>query len=352
MNNNQKRSGNALLITILLTSVLVLITVGLSRLISNETVQLSEQIKNGKANYLAESGSEIGLYLVHSNPSGFEPNNNDEALKLFPDDENQTFSYQISAKTNYLPILPSYISEEVSRGNLPKNQLFDILSLGESVQIALLPNDSSGNISFAVEYYLGAESNIQNSGDWDILLWKIFGENSEGNIESMSEYFPASQATAGGDFVSNTNVGKSANYPARFGSINNGFNCGNFFPYSPGTETEETSISPTENGENRCQTLIANFLNSHTNNYLILTNAINTTQLQAGDIDKELIANIPYRVCTPNCDTPGYKGLAPIFTQIIAKGNFGTNSKALTTTVNPEGFLPVFDFSIYRTGSN
>lgn len=354
-----KRKGNALLISILLTSILVLITVGLSRLISNETMQLAELIRNGKANYLAESGSELGLYLVHTNDAGTEPTNNGEQLQISTED-NQTFSYQIEAQTDQIPVKPEYIYDEVKKGSLPKDELFDTLTLGESVQIAILEN-SKGLQRFAVEYYLPVEANIQTTADWDVLLWKLFGTNNDGDTESMSEYFPAAYATAAGEIApSRIKVGKSPEYPARLGSLSystdvskNGFNCGNFFPFSTGQESSDNVLTDSETPEEaRCNDSIAKFLDDHTNVYLVLTNAINTTQLQAANINKELIANIKYRVCTPDCILrPGYDGLAPIFTEIIANGTFGKNSKQLTTTVNPEGFLPVFDFSIYRTAN-
>lgn len=354
MKKSSPHKGNALLIALLLTSVLVLITLGLARLVNNETFQIAELIKSGKSEYLAEAGSEIALYQVHTEGPGFQPEEFDTPLLLEPEAENESFSYKILAKTNTVPIVPKYIEEGTKNRSLPRSELFSKLQLGESVQIPILenPNNILGQ-SFEVEYYLAAETNggVINS-DWDILLWKLFGINNGGNLDSMSEYFPASRALGGKDLASNGIIGTTAESPAIFGSSSNsnGFNCGTFFPYSAGTEDESNLLTGTDT-ESRCETLIKNFLDTHHDVYLVLTNAINVSQLTHpdGGTTKDDIAVIRYRICTPDCSSPGYEGLSPIQTQIFSEGKFAQNIKQLSTSVNPQGFLPAFDFSIYRT---
>jgi len=341
--NKNIREGNALLISILMTGILVFITISLSSLISSETRQIGNMLKKGHAEYLAESGSEIALYLIHQNKPGFEPTQNDEAVTLKLDD-NQEIAFQIDSSTDHIPIVEDYIRDLVQQGGaIEKNALFDTLDINESVTIPL----KDGTTRFEVQYYFPIPTGTFLP-DWDILLWKLFGQDPNslsGNIDSMSEYLPSYNT------VSNSS-GTNAYNPAKFGT-EGGWQQGYFFEYSDG-QTTVTATSSENSGIDKRLLPISAFLNDHNNKHLILTNALNPVQLKYGHLSLEDASRIKYRICTPNCQsvdngkaTP--QNLVPHYSVIQSSGKFQSTQKDIRTSVNHEGFLPVFDFAIYRT---
>jgi hypothetical protein len=352
--HNDKREGNALLIAILMTGILVLITVSLATLITAETRQIGKMIQNGKAQYLAEAGSETALYLIHQNRPGFEPTQNDEPLIININDT-EKFSLNIDASTDQIPIVENYVEELVLDGGfLQKSELFDTLFLNESITIPLQPD----TVNFEFQYYLPVEAEVPLA-DWDILLWKLFGQNQEGNTDSMTEYLPASKPITGSE------VGITANNPAKFGTAPGGWTNGIFFEFSNGELNEfDINTNPDEAVDQNFQENyieISRFLNEHTNNYLVVTNALNPRQINRGSLARgitlEEATRIKYRICTPTCQAVdenriSLQNLVPKFTVIESSGQFGQTTKELRTSVNREGFLPVFDFAIYRTANN
>lgn len=370
------KKGSAVVIALILTGTLILIGVSLATLINNETRQIAETIRNGQANYLSEAGTEIGLLFTHKTPPGSIPENNtlEETYSLEPrvntrnivfelsnqnrsDLNTQTnqFSFQINSRSNFLPIIEEFqLKEALQNDTNPdiRKNLFEPLKLNESVTIPL--TDAK---RFELEYYFALDSGTYRP-DWDILLWKLFGTNANGETENLSEYFPATGSnTQGQKNISNLTIGSSSTAPARFGTVTpeNGFNCGTYFPANQQTQLLNDQSSGTE--FITCGTLIEEFLNSHQNNYLVLTNAVNTALFGENE-DIFSIANINWRICTPTCtdsvvlsnfENQDNQHLVPNFTKISSLGTSNTNSKYLYTSVNPDGFLPVFDFSIYRT---
>lgn len=331
------RKGNALLIAILLTSVLTLLTVSLSELVTSETRQLGVMIQNGRAQYLAEGGSEIALYKVHHNEPGFESELNNEALKL---NDSSQFSFTIDAKTAQLPIVEDYI-RDLAGTQVPLSEIFGELKINESVSIPLETNQ------FEVEYYLPVAQEAPQS-DLDILLWKIFGQSiAEEGTDSLSEFLPA----AAPDQINNPNstAGTRADNPASFGTVSDGWNGGLFFKFSDGAEIEDPNVDTS-----RDLVAISDFLETHEKNTLVIKNAVNPGLLNVSSLDISIFeaSTIKYRICSPNCSSPNTRtdeGLVPEFTAISSSGKFGQSEKQLFTSVNREGFLPIFDFSIYRT---
>jgi hypothetical protein len=301
-------------------------------------------INNGKAQYLAEAASEIALYTVHHNEPGFEPESlNNVALNLTDDENSAQFSFSIDAKTSQIPIVEDYIRKIVEDGSggteITKEDLFASLEINESITIPLESDQ------FEVEYYFPIAQDAPQS-DLDILLWKIFGQN-EGGTDSMSEFLPAAAL----DQINNPNstAGTRADRPASFGTVPDGWNGGFFFKFSDGAEIEDTDIN-TE----REQIKISTFLPIHDNNTLVIKNAVNPGLINTSLLDISIFeaSTIKYRICTPNCDNPNTntdEGLVPEFTKIKSSGKIGNIEKQLFTSVNREGFLPIFDFSIYRT---
>lgn len=366
------KSGSAVVIALLLTGTLILLGVSLATLINNETRQIAEIIRNGQAQYLSEAGTEVGLLYTHKTKSGSQPSKNtlEEVFSLetranstnlvFQNNPKtnssiSNFSFQINSLTNHLPILEDYEFNQAFQNKtnpIIRKKLFEALPLNQSVTIPL--TDAK---KFQIEYYFALDSG-DNRRDWDILLWKLFGTNANGEIENLSEYFPATGSSAQGDKnVSNITIGSSSTAPASFGTLtpSQGFNCGTYFPAQSNTQLK------TENNQSNefitCGTLIEDFLNNHTDNHLVLTNGVNTALFGENE-NFFKIANIYWRACTPSCsDSIVQKNLqnqenqylVPQFTKITSKGTFNQNTKFLYTSINPEGFLPVFDFSIYRT---
>ncbi len=373
MNIKKHKSGSAIVIALLLTGTLILIGVSLATVINNETRQIAEIIRNGQAQYLSEAGTEVGLLYLHQTPRGTQPRNNSlqETFSLnqrqnttnlafnnqinLTNNQTQEFSFEINTRSNFLPIVEEFtLNEALQNSSNPdiRKNLFEALPLNQSVTIPLTDTKN-----FELQYYFALDSGV-NRRDWDILLWKLFGTNAQGEIENLSEYFPATGSTAQGNKnINNITIGSSSTAPASFGTLQaqEGFNCGTFFPAQSQTElrtntNQTTSFEP-------CTTSIEEFLNNHTNNYLVLTNGVNTSLFGENENLFD-IANIYWRACTPNCsDTlleTNYQEqknqfLVPQFTKVTSLGTFNNNQKYLFTSVNPEGFLPVFDFSIYRT---
>lgn len=365
--------GSAVVIALLLTGTLILIGVSLATVINNETRQIAEIIRNGRAEYLSEAGTEVGLLYTHQSPRGSEPRNNNlentfslstrqntrnlafsNQINLNNNQINQ-FSIEIDTLSNYLPIVEEFtLNEALQNSTNPdiRRNLFEALPLNQSVTIPL--TDAK---QFEIEYYFALDSG-ENRRDWDILLWKLFGTNANGEIENLSEYFPATGSNAQGNKdISNTIIGSSSVAPASFGTLTpeQGFNCGTYFPAQ--SETQGLASDQNYAETNTCDQLIQTFLDNHTNNFIVLTNGVNTSLFGENEAIFD-IANIYWRACTPNCsdsllvsnlEDQENQFLVPQFTKITSKGTHNNNTKFLYTSINPEGFLPVFDFSIYRT---
>lgn len=385
----QKRTGSALLIAVLLMSVLILITIGLSRLVSSETRQIGEMIRNGSAEYLAEGGTELGQLIFYNIQEGsesqfdglysFELNNDDKP--------SQKIQFAIQGTTNHIPIQQQSLFQayEKTPTDQLKQQLFQQLLPGESTEIFI--NDQSKEDGFEVEYYLPNlnETDLGNftQGDLDVLLFKISGEQLEKDnytIDFVTEYFPA-----GGPVGTSINTGKSANLPAKISTtLNNGFSIGNFFKYSDG---ESTASEPNVNCDTTAEGVNCDiklredavqetrsfneFLNSHNKNVISLTNAVNLSQINTptGNIDysryNELLENVGsiyFRVCSPTCkiaettnakdEIQTSKQLVSPFVLIQSQGIFANNTtKNLNTQLTRPNALSVFDFAIYRTDS-
>jgi len=367
MNKRTPHKGNALLIAILLTGILVLITVSLANLITAETRQLGQMIENGRAQYLAEAGSEAALFLVHQNRPGFEPKINnkplvisyDESKRYLPEPVEQ-FSLNIEASEQTLPIVEDYI-RELSQGDVTyKSQLFDTLELNESISIPMQP----GTTNFEFQYYMPVETDESvRLPEFDVLLWKLFGVNNNTNLtDFMTEYLPAA--------IPAQREPRTAISPASFGTQGTGqtYNCGIKFEFSEGNEDDDIQpLSPEEveesvNDPRPCDS-VQEFVQNHNNKglRLFVTNAVNPSMLSratlAPSITLQEAAIIKYRICTPDCSTidnpksSGEENLVPTFTRITSSGRYRDTEKRLRTSVNQEGFLPVFDFAIYRTAN-
>ncbi len=374
----ETRAGNALLIAILLTSILILITLGLARLITSESRQIADLIRNGHAEYLAEGGSELGQLIFYSTESSYA--GDDYKVEWEINSQPAKIEFAVNTTTNHFPILP----KEYFEGNIDdqrKQLLFQKLLPGESVEIPL-----TGNESFEVEYFL---PNLEDTtlgdftqADLNILLFKLSGEQEnsasgdtsdmELRIDFLTDYLPA-----GGPDGSTGNIGKRANNPARIyiaDSTEIGFNGGDFFEYSDGEDNpdrfnfDDSGEIIYNNGEDYStpRKTIEEFLDSHENNILSLTNAINLDQINIptsfADPTKleEILGSIYYRICSSNCTAaetsikneqdPIANLIAPYVT-INSTASYQSAQKNLLTQISRPNALSVFDFAIYRTVS-
>jgi hypothetical protein len=391
---SSKRKGNALLIAVLLTSILLLITVGLSRLVSSETRQISNMIRNGKAEYLAEGGTEMGQLIYYNILEGSESKFDGEytlnlgteySLSGNSSQEPMQVRFNIEGVTNHIPyaskelILASKTDDEL------KKQLFQALLPGESVEIFI----DNGKTDFVVEYYLPAVNATAlgefKQGDLDVLLFKLSGvrttpsanpeEDQEFIIDFITEYFPAGSPQNS----ANTLMGKSVSNPAKIGTNNLSgimFNGGTLFPYSDEVTAEMDSIVRIdESGQvtfeaqklNETQTF-SEFISKHKNNIISLTNGVNLAQIRTPETQdyanltklREALGTIYYRVCAAqDCgiveneiqNNKDSNGLTSPFVGIDSTVTFQGVTKNVTTRLSRANAFSVFDFAIYRTSN-
>jgi hypothetical protein len=353
------RNGSALLIALLLTSILILITVGLSRLVTSETRQISDLIKNGRAEYLAEGGTELGQLIYYNleedQISAYEKN---YELSLGTEDQPKDLKFNLQSTTNHIPILKEEIFEQVANNPLNKPLLFQPLLPGESIEIFL----SNNATNFEIKYYItGIDPSILGTFsqlDLDVLLFKLSGiprdtEAENYDINFITEYFPAA---------------KNANNPSIIGTAESGvFNNGDFFEYSSGETLEDTEvIVDPETGEitfteyTQDNKKFEDFLKEHKQNVLSLSNAanlatINNPESAGSDFNqlKEILGSIYYRICSPTCasiNSTDSKNLVSPFVVIDSTATYQNTTKNLTTQLTRPNAFSVFDFAIYQTG--
>lgn len=389
---NTERKGNALLIAVLLTSILLLITVGLSRLVSSETRQISNMIRNGKAEYLAEGGTEMGQLIYYNILEGSESTFDGQytlnlgtefSLSGNSSQEPMVVNFNIEGVTNHIPYVSKDLILASATDDELKKQLFQPLLPGESIEIFL--DDSKSD--FVVEYYLPSVNTTAlgefEQGDLDVLLFKLSGVRKAGSvnqeedqdfiIDFITEYFPAGPPQNS----ANTLMGKTVSNPAKIGT-NDGsgimFNGGTLFEYSDEIEAEmDDIISINETGEVTFEAQELNptltfseFISGHRNNIISLTNGVNLAQIRSPQTQdfanlnklREALGTIYYRVCAAqdcgiveneiknNNDT---NALTSPFVGIDSTVTFQGATKNVTTRLSRPNAFSVFDFAIYRT---
>jgi hypothetical protein len=358
------RSGNALLIAILLTSILILITVGLSRLVSSETRQISDLIRNGRAEYLAEGGSELGqLIYYNADESTVYEFDKNYTIELGTTDQPKTLNFTLQSTTNHIPILSPEVFNTVKENPLLKNLLFQPLLPGESVEIFLTENVDA----FEIQYYIPSiNPEILGSqfsqADLDVLLFKLSGvtktePTDNFKINFITEYFPA---------------GRNENNPKIIGTTEGVYNNGNYFDYSSGEQNQNFNPSVGNNGQltfdkfEQPRKNFKEFLVANKNNVISLTNAVNLATinpLDSSDLTnynklQEALGSIYFRVCSPSCDSAenpdnsNTKLLVSPFVVINSTATYQGTTKNLTTQLTRPNAFSVFDFAIYQTGTS
>lgn len=395
------RRGSALLVTLLIMSILLLLTLGLSKLTIGDVRSTVDVVDAGKAYYAAEAGIENALFELNENLPGYET----EAKKrTFNEDQDHFAEYTISNQTQ---IFPFRDPEEYDIGNIRPAELYATLALNESITIPLFvvsEKDGRKQIlnakNFRVEYYVGYDNdpeglsensdstkwNIKrfNQGDIDVLRWKIFGfrkvtkdNQTDFRTEAISDYFPViNGSNARKPMCFGTKPKPSdtlnqgiANPPECFGEFFDADKAREHYKYQPngstihfskesiGVETEldqDDTLDQTEKTDIKLGGYpISSFMEDHTNMYLTLTNIINPSVIAAEDEDtRRKIANIHYRILIFPDDSGEERSTVREFATIKSDGYFGDAIQSIDAKIKLDQFLPVFNFSLYRTSTD
>ncbi|MBD3157050.1 hypothetical protein GF369_04460 [Candidatus Peregrinibacteria bacterium] len=374
MKASKTQKGSALIIALLIMGILMTLALGLSNLVIREVRITSDIINAGKASYAAESGVESALLDLHQNLPGYETQQ-DGMYKGSQGEtdleEDLTFEYSIENKTHTYPFVDTEIvSKEIAQDS-PKKYQYNKLGLSDSVSIPLFTVQEDGRVekitNFRVEFFIDAEikSQYRHSDESgivvDMLRWKITGisENPPGDktfyTESIGDYMPVFEGSTSamptclgtGDSDSDfTDPESDIFYPA---------NCNNFiwkwaresyvleWDAQAESYTTQSKVWDPNNNQTDPYT-IKSFLSGHQTNYLTLTNIFNPEVLQEKPgITKEEQATIYYRIIVPD------QQIIREFAKITSVGSYGKLRKQLEALIRPDSFLPVFNFSLYRT---
>ena len=363
MKENKTQKGSALIIALLLMGVLMTLTLGLSNLVIREVRVTNDIINSGKAFYAAESGIESALLDLHQNLPGYETK--DGMYKGI--DEDLTFEYSIENKTHTYPYVDTEIINKEIAQESPKKYQYNVLNLSDSISIPLFTVDENGSVekinNFRVEFFIDADILPQyrhSDGSGlvvDMLRWKITGiRNSSGFFtESIGDYMPVFD---GSTSTMPTCLGTQESNAKTFKDPNSGIvykaNCNNFIwqwareSYVFDSVTQTTQSRVWDPGTDQSDPVtISEFLSSHETNYLTLTNIFNPDVLRdKPGITRAEQAKIYYRIIVPD------EEIIREFAKIKSTGSCGKLRQQIEAFVRPDGFLPVFNFSLYRTDTS
>jgi len=411
----QTKGGSSLLVALLVMGLLLTFTLGLSTLVIREIRQTSDIVFAGQAYFAAEAGVENALFELSETLPGFENQVDYPDETKGEEDEDLRYSYEILNKGDTYPYFPDdepiFLTPEMAvtknvlydqdPGNILLDRTYNVLPLNESVTIPLFTSDSNGNVQkiddFLVQYYVNFEPDddierlyIQDANgikrpislkDFDIIRWKVFGNPCNGDCnnpntlvtDAISDFYPAID-------------GVSEFRPVCIGTLNmlqtegGKYNC--LAPVAPTqvtrvedfTKLEDIDISaagysfarecflsevggdPTigsligEVTMKRCT--IDNFIRVHNRNYLTLTNMVNTDIIGINPETTPQFANIYYRIVAKSAgeDRPIVREFAD-----IRSDGYSSNGKikqSVDVKLRLSSFLPVFNFSLYRTDTS
>lgn len=256
------------------------------------------------------------------------------------------------------------------------------LGLNETVIIPLYSTNENGQPEdvedFIVEYYLNVKDDDNfaeafkgiSLDKFDVLRWKIYGlskgENQNRRTESIADFYPGVTGNSESEPVcigTNKNVISLGNetcvYPSM--SVSGGIGSdAQLWSAARECYMTEAGIGVT-GGDIKKATLenpdgcsIKIFIQTHNQNYLVLTNMINPDIVgiyNVKDPSQLAHADIYYRVLTYS-DEKSPK-LVKDFAEIKSFGYSLSDNviKSLNVNYKAPEFLPVFNFSLYRTTS-
>lgn len=367
----KKQKGSALIIALLIMGILMTLALGLSDLVIREARITTDIVSAGKAHYAAEAGVESALLDLQQNLPGFEVENAGMADGSFGNNQNigvskdidLDFNYTIDNKTKTIPYVDTTLVDPyVAQGN-PRQYMYNVLNLNDSITIPLFVAGENGAIvpvtSLRVEYFIDAQVASDmlyaiDIGDIDILRWKITGVKTDSNpgnkryfTESIGDYIPSL-----GGLENNPNCFGTSDSTGEIneGGVSYNYNCSFLYPYAREAYTYKLvndvlqTVSHTLEDNNPMQ--IKDFLLSHTNNYLTMTNIFNPAILQGrSDYEKRNKAKIYYRIVIPNKNEYTIRE----FAKISSIGFVRNLRQRIEAFIPPDSFMPVFNYSLYRT---
>lgn len=312
---NQK--GNAILLAILIMGVITTLTLGVNVLILNELKQNVYFIDAGKAYYAAEAGVENALLDLDLKNPGYE--NQDE----FEYGQDYGFNYEIDNQTDVIQ----------------QNELgdFNVLSFNDSLTIPLYKDDGFGGIEpineFSFCFYVDetiTKIDPVALNTFDILEYNIFGVDSQGKTESISDFLP----------------GSGMEVPRCFGTFNATHTTGKYFTRDENGDLiffYNEDITQTDDSTRTAGYPLRQFLSEHSRNTLKVTNLFNPQLLTFSGEESQLFANIFYRI-----ESGVGEELVRPEAIIKVDGFSGEAKQSLDVTLIEGGLLPVFDFTLYR----
>lgn len=392
------------------------ITLGISTLVLREIRVTQSVVDANKAYYAAEAGVEQALLGLARNGAGYEPKG-DFAAATDSLDPTFKYSYSTSNTADSVPGFssdtPTYVETGLVDGGtpgcvlssaknpfalaIPRDQLYKDcaratyrkLALNETQIIPLFSVDGSSAPvkveDFIVQYYLNVHD---GSGLWgqfknldlqkfDVLRWKLYGK-PDGYVgaqrtESIADFYPG---VNGNDANNPVCIGTDAGITALDSATPEKCNIPVLSVDSPesgaadaplwsaarecymtdagslvtgGAQIKKTSDTSGAGCEMR------DFILSHQENYLVLTNMVNPDIVGISNIkDPSQLAraDIYYRVLAKRgVDQPKLvKDYAEISSIGYAKGD--NVSKTLNVHYKAPGFLPVFNFTLYKTAGD
>ncbi|MBU1706009.1 hypothetical protein KKG19_04785 [Patescibacteria group bacterium] len=369
-----EKRGSALLVALLVMGVLMTLSLGISALVFGEIRQTSDIVSSGKAYYAAEAGVEQALFALSQGLPGLEA---DVVYNDSVNDPDLSYHYQINNKGDKIPYFPadqpvfltadSAVSPSFLYSDLPADT-YNVLPLNETVTIPLFTDNGDGTYSdvtdFLVQYYVGFELDDKFSQgvtlqNFDILRWKLFGNPEGGNglkTDAISDFYPAHDNDRPDNPIC---IGSSIQLKAANDCItpvaqaydSNGV--GNNLPASWSQartcylSEAGIAVAPTDVSKG-CS--IKTFVDTHKRNYITLTNVVNPEIVGISNIElRASRANIYYRVIALSGeDQPKLpRDAAEIRSDGFARS--GTVKQSINSSVGMSSFLPVFNFSLYRT---
>ncbi|MFO0781180.1 MAG: pilus assembly PilX N-terminal domain-containing protein [Candidatus Gracilibacteria bacterium] len=387
------REGSALLIAVLVMGILITLTLGLSDLVIREIRQTSDVVGAGKAYFAAEAGVENALMDLHQNLPGFETKNpsdpSDKFIKIQDPATGLDARYQILNKADKVPYFdpekPIFLGPNQGPTNVDfvytdhAEVTFNEIPLSESVVIPLYSAKDDGSAervdNFLIEYYVNYQDiNLNLAGlnnadvkNLDILRWKIFGKpdpalgGNPAKTEAISDFFPSA-------------YNASANTPMCIGTDDtlapNGADQGCLKPVLAVNASSDDGGATFWGAARECYgsdsgasggaladiqkvCTIQNFVKTHIQNYLVLTNVINPDVLMPGmnlnTAEAKQRLKIFYRVVArPGQSEPKLVREAAAISADGFAGD-GKVKQSIDVKINMSSFLPVFNFSLYHT---
>lgn len=379
-----ERDGSALLVALLVMGILMTLTLGLSSLVVREIGQTSDAVEAGKAYYAAEAGIEQALYELSERLPGYETGD-----WVNVDEEFLDYRYNINNKGDSIPYFPPDEPVFLTPDNaVPADFLYtdrpsetyNVLGLNETVTIPLFTDNGDGTYEdvdrFLVQYYVDFEiaDQLKSAGwkleNFDVLRWKVFGnpESDTLKTDAISDFYPAHSSDGPTMPVC---IGSDGAAALRDGA---NYNC--LIPVAQQYEVSEggqatgvvddaefaaawsqarecyvseagTLVAPNPDGVQRgCS--IQTFIDTHNRNYITLTNVVNPDIVGISNIDlRASRANIYYRVIADPSGPELVRDFADIKSDGFARD--GQIRQSIDVKLRMSSFLPVFNFSLYRT---